>query len=106
MFARLRKQWRDLRKSRPGRRFQDRYYGRKEHRRGFTKPLYLAVGILLLVVGIVMLPAPGPGFLIMLIAAAMLAEESLAVARTCDGIELKARALVGRMTRRWQRRRG
>lgn len=103
MLGRLRKQWRDLRKGKPGRRFQNRYYGRKEQRSNpFTKLLYLVIGTLLTLAGIVLLPAPGPGFLVILVGAAMLAQESLLVARVCDWAEVKARSLLGRAQRAWK----
>lgn len=104
MLGGLKKQWRDLRKAKPGRRFQNRYYGRKEQRSNrFTKVLYLVLGSLLTIAGIVLLPAPGPGFLVILIGASILAQESLLVARLCDWAEVKARALRGRAQRAWKR---
>ena len=100
----LRKQWRDLRKATPGRRFQNRYYGRKKRRYNpFSKLLYVVLGTLLTIAGIVLLPAPGPGFIVIFVGAAMLAQESLLVARACDWAEVKARAVLGRARRAWKR---
>jgi uncharacterized protein (TIGR02611 family) len=104
MFNGLRKQWRDLTKVVPGTRFQNRFQRRKERRR---KPLlrafYLILGAALLIAGIVLMPAPGPGFLIAFVGAGMIAEESLLAARAFDWVELKLRA---RFERAWKRARG
>lgn len=101
MFGRFRKRWRDLLNAKPGRRFQNRYYGRKQRRSGvFTKLLCVVVGSLLMVAGIVLLPAPGPGLLVIFLGAAMVAQESLLMARACDWVEVKARALARRARKR------
>ena len=104
MFGKLRRQWHDIVTARPGRRFQNRYYGRKKRRANpLVKIVYVVVGVALLLAGIVLLPAPGPGALVVLVGAAMLAEESLLVARACDSAELRMRALLGWARRAWKR---
>ena len=97
MFAKLKRQWTDLKKDKPGHRFQRRYEARKGRRSGVWKPLYLIVGLLLLFAGLVLMPAPGPGFIVVFIGAAMLAEESLWAARALDWTEVKLRALWSRV---------
>jgi uncharacterized protein (TIGR02611 family) len=107
MFNDLRKQWRDLTKVVPGTRFQNRFHRRKERRR---KPLlrafYLMMGAALLIAGVVLMPAPGPGFFVAFVGAGMLAEESLLAARAFDWLELKLRARFSRFERAWKRARG
>jgi hypothetical protein len=49
--------------------------------------------------GIVLLPAPGPGMVVVLVGAAMLARESLVVARACDSAEMKVRTWLRRLRR-------
>jgi uncharacterized protein (TIGR02611 family) len=106
MFSGLRKQWRDLTKIPPGKRFQNRNERRKERRRKpLLKAAYLVMGAALLIVGIVLMPAPGPGFLVAFVGAAMLAEESLLAARAFDWLELKLRALFSSFERAWKRAR-
>jgi len=105
MFERIRTSWRELRSGQPGTRFRDRYYRRKERRSAVTKSVHLVVGTLLTLAGLVMLPAPGPGLLVMGVGAAMLAEESLLVARACDWLERKERALAENIKSRARRRR-
>jgi len=99
MLAHLKRQWSDFSKGRPGHRFQDRHEKRKGARAGFWKPLYLIGGAALCLIGIVLLPAPGPGFIVVFFGGAMLAEESLAAARAFDWLELKVRAVISRIRR-------
>ena len=104
MFTKLRHQWRALRRARPGNRFQRRYESRKKERASpFWKPLYIVLGTTIFIAGLAMLPAPGPGFLILFVGAGMLAQESLWVARTMDVLEVKARALASPAVKAWKR---
>ena len=102
MFTRLRKQWRYMKHARPGRRFQARYeLRRRQHANPLWKPLYLILGTVLFLTGVVLLVAPGPGFLLLFFGAAMIAEESLWFARAFDALEVKVRRLAARTRRRY-----
>ncbi len=95
MFDSLRKHWRDFKESRPGRRFQD-VHDRRAAERGAGEGggggyIGLVAGVILTVVGIVFLPAPGPGSVVLFLGLAMLARESRVVARMLDKAELKCR---------------
>jgi uncharacterized protein (TIGR02611 family) len=104
MLRQLHEQWRDVTRAKPGTRFQNRYERRKGRRcHAFVKPFYLALGGALLLTGIVLMPAPGPGILVALIGAGMVAEESLVAARAFDAIELKARSAIRAALRLWKR---
>jgi uncharacterized protein (TIGR02611 family) len=104
MFRTLKTQWRDVTQVKPGRRFQNRYYARKGRRCSrWIKPFYLMLGAALLVTGIILMPAPGPGVLVAFIGAGMLAEESLLAARALDAAELKIRAAMNSALRLWKR---
>jgi len=98
VLGRLKKGWRELRAGRPGRRFQDRYQRlRKNAACGPAKKWGLiAGGVALVLVGIVLLPLPGPGMLVIALGALMMAEESHSTARALDWLEAKTRSLVGR----------
>ena len=103
MFRRLRQQWKDLTKAKPGQRFQNRYCQRKKRRpTELLKPLYLVIGSALVAFGVVLLAAPGPGLLMIFMGAAMIAEESLLAAKALDRAEVKVRALLRRAKRAWQ----
>ena len=87
--------WQELRRGKPGRRFQSRYERNQETRCGaLRKWSLIALGLVL--AGLVFLPLPGPGMLIILAGAMLMAERSRAAARTLDWMELKVRRLVGR----------
>ena len=94
MLARLRKGWRELKQGKPGRRFQERYE-RSPGSHGARKWIVIGGGALLVVAGIVFLPLPGPGLLIIAAGALLVAEESRSAARALDWLERKARRLRG-----------
>lgn len=60
----------------------------------------LSVGTVLAVIGLAMLILPGPGILVLAMAGALFASESLRIARALDAIEARARATW----RRWRHR--
>jgi hypothetical protein len=84
--------------SQPGRRFEERYW-RKRHaaHRGFKRLAWIAGAAVLLVLGLLFSVLPGPGIVFLLAGFAMLAQESLAVARALDRAELKLRRLLQRL---------
>lgn len=103
MIRWLNLQWSDLRAGRPGRRFRQRYCMRQRRGRStFAKPLALTGGLFLLLLGLALLPAPGPGFIVVLVGAALLAEESYWAAKVLDVIEAKAWRIVGVTRRMWR----
>jgi putative transmembrane protein PGPGW len=87
-----------LKCARPGVRFRRRYRLRLQRGRSyFAKPLNIMIGLCLLVTGVVLLVAPGPGFLVALVGAGMMAEESYGVAWLLDCIEIKLRRSLLRL---------
>ncbi|MGQ0651892.1 MAG: PGPGW domain-containing protein [Betaproteobacteria bacterium] len=97
--------FKSLQDGRPGRRFQDRYAARREVSCGALKKWSsVGAGLLVVLVGIVLLPLPGPGILVVLVGAALTATHSLFVARLLDRAELAARAALGAASARFSRR--
>ena len=95
MFKRLREAWRPLKEAKPGQRFQAFHHARKTQRRG--RPwhwLSIAAGLLLVVIGLILLPAPGPGWLVIFAGLGLLAQESLGMARALDSIEAWVRRRI------------
>jgi hypothetical protein len=79
----------------PGRRFQERYLRARRAKHSAAKRIAkVAAGVAVIAVGIVLLPAPGPGLPVVLLGLALIAESSLRVAKTLDRIELRARGLI------------
>ncbi|MFT3790535.1 MAG: PGPGW domain-containing protein [Rudaea sp.] len=101
MFDRLRTRWRAFLALRSGTRF------RRQHRRRQARPhpvrtlLAVAGGLLLILAGIAMLVLPGPGLLVIAIGAALIAGESLTVARLLDRVDFCTNVRY----QRWRRRR-
>jgi hypothetical protein len=104
MLGGLKQHWRDLRKTRPGHRFQDRYKRNRRGREGelwrrrFLKP---AIGVLLLCGGLILCFIPGPGLPLVLVGATLLAERSRPIARAMDWCELKLRKVLRRAKTWW-----
>jgi uncharacterized protein (TIGR02611 family) len=100
---RIRANWEEFKSARAGTRFQARF--RRRQRQGHkpvTKFFYIVTGFVVLMMGLVLIPAPGPGFLVVLPGAALIAEESYFAARLFDTIELKARRIGRAAVRTWK----
>lgn len=108
MVEELRKRWHALRRSQPGRRFQDRYrhaQSRRAERPAATFVARTATGGILALLGVVMLFTPGPGALLFVVGASIVGAESLTVARRLDHAELLVRRLIAAVQpRRWRDR--
>jgi uncharacterized protein (TIGR02611 family) len=103
MFEGVRTSWRRLRAAPAGERFIRQYRAHQAgHRRAWTRPLTLGFGALVVAVGLVALPAPGPGTLVVALGAALLARESETVARLLDRIELWATPRARRIRAAWR----
>ena len=61
-----------------------------------TGPAMLALGAIIILAGIVALPAPGPGMLVIAAGAVVLARESKWIAERLDAAELRVRRLAGK----------
>lgn len=91
MFARLRSAWNAFKDARPGTRFRAYHRRRNEDRKHkWQKPLSVLISIIIIAVGMVALPAPGPGMLVVAFGAGLLACEFAAIARLLDWLEIRA----------------
>jgi uncharacterized protein (TIGR02611 family) len=100
--ATLRDHLRDIKKGRPGQRFQDHYRHEKEAKSGRSSSgriWRLILGLAAVIVGAVLCVIPGPGLPFIFLGGGLLAAESLIVARVMDWLELRVRAVW-----RWARR--
>lgn len=80
----------------PGRRFSALYRLRRQRRRRWLRALGVVSGGLLMLLGVLLVPTPGPGLLALLLGAGLIASESLAFAQALDRLELRVRSLLGR----------
>ena len=108
MFDTLHQRWQQFAAAPPGQRFEAHFARRQQTRpRGLhQKILAIGGGVLIMGAGLFFLLAPGPGVLIFLIGALLVAEESRTVARLLDGADLRLRRLAAWASARWRRRPG
>jgi uncharacterized protein (TIGR02611 family) len=94
MIERVKKFWEQFRAAPPGQRFQTLYRHQQDRRSNARLPAHfinVTCGIVLVIAGVVLIPAPGPGWAIVAVGFALLSREFLAVARAADAIDLKLR---------------
>ena len=103
LLHRIRQESREFEHSRPGRRFTQRYERRQRSGTNSRKALKMAIGCLVLLLGIVLLFLPGPGLLVVLLGAGLIAEQSYNAARALDKAEVRARRLGAAALRAWRR---
>lgn len=78
-------------------RFERQYRSNQQSRKSqWSRRLSIGLGIIVVLLGLVALPAPGPGVLVIGLGAALLARESLWVAQRLDQAEVKLRRLLRR----------
>ena len=108
MLKHLKQSWERFKAGLPGRRFQQQFRLRQRFRCGAArKALVVTAGILLAAAGVFLLFVPGPGIIILLIGAVLVAQQSSFAARAFDRIEIRLRKLIKENfhpTRRDQRR--
>jgi uncharacterized protein (TIGR02611 family) len=103
MMGQIKEGWRQLRDCRPGSRFREQH--RRRHEGGqpaWRRPVFLTLGSLLVVAGVFLMPAPGPGFVVVFIGGLLLSRESLAVARFFDWLEMRLLRLLAWGRRTWR----
>ena len=105
MIERARENWRRFKESKPGHRFQDHYHRHQRYSSG-RSVLRMVFGVLggflVMVGGVIAVPGPGPGWLIILLGLGMVAGESLFFARLIDGAETILRQATRRISNTWR----
>jgi hypothetical protein len=97
----LRRIWSELKTGMPGSRFLDHYQRRQHHRSGrLMRTVLIGAGASLIVLGSIMLLTPGPGAVVLLLGALIVASESRSAARALDRCEIQIRASLRRLRRR------
>jgi hypothetical protein len=105
MHFSFRDDWRELKRSRPGHRFRDRFERaqRTEPQGGIAKRIALmALAGICLLVGLFFAVFPGPAIPFFLIGGALLAAESRAIAGWMDWIEVHVRKILMWLIHRWR----
>ena len=99
MLEKLKARLRPLLDDEPGHRFQNRYERRHKKRSSprAIRAVWSVLAVLLILVGIVALPLPGPGLLVIAGGLALLAQESLTISRFLDHAEVWVRGVIKRL---------
>ncbi|HEX2756868.1 MAG TPA: PGPGW domain-containing protein [Thermoanaerobaculia bacterium] len=103
MFKEIRRSWRVLESGKPGDRFERYYRSQHEGRSPSRKVVSIVIGFAIVAAGIILLPAPGPGTLVVAVGLGLLAREFLIVARALDWLEPKLRKAIAAGERLWKR---
>jgi len=104
MLDHLKEDWRHLKHGEPGQRFKDRYYlsqRRNRSRITFWRVFNIGAGSGIALGGLLMVIAPGPGWLAIFLGLGMLSGELLPVARILDRIEVRLRKLIRWLRETW-----
>lgn len=105
MFDRLRSLSREFRRAPCGERFQRLYYRREARQSGVVaRSFFLGTGLAIMALGLLLMPAPGPGTVVLIIGAAIAAQESVRVARVMDRCESRLTGSVKRALHWWRSR--
>lgn len=94
MIGKLKENWEELKESKPGDRFKNRYHRRQQEPGHIVKRVVLViVGSVIAVGSLFTAPLPGPGFATVFLGLAILAGEVLPAARFLDWSEVHLRRL-------------
>ncbi|HEX6961082.1 MAG TPA: PGPGW domain-containing protein [Lacipirellula sp.] len=105
MFRQFRTLSHEFRKAPCGERFQRLYHRREARQCGpITRSFFLGTGLTIMALGLLLMPAPGPGTVVLIIGAAIAAQESLRVARVMDRCESRLTDSVRRVLQWWRSR--
>ncbi|MGH7825388.1 MAG: PGPGW domain-containing protein [Candidatus Binatia bacterium] len=102
-LEKLKRNWRRFKSGSPGHRFQQQFSRRRQSSRSpVQKALFIGGGTLLMTAGLFFLFVPGPGLLILLLGAVLIAQQSLVAARALDWTEIRLRKLIIWSLRAWR----
>jgi hypothetical protein len=102
LIGKAKRSWQLFKRSKPGDRFQVRYYRRKQSGAGrFSRIFNVVVGSILVVVSTFFGWAPGPGMVTLVIGLGMVGGEFLTVARFLDWAEVWLRKVARLAKRIW-----
>ena len=94
MIEQMKRNWQAFRLSAPGMRFSERYRRRRRETDGrwtFSSLAYIVVGLALTAGGLLLVPAPGPGWLLVFFGLGLVGSEFKPVAEALDRTEIRLR---------------
>jgi UPF0716 family protein affecting phage T7 exclusion len=101
----VKKVWHSIKRGAPGSRFKEHYRRSEAQRKSNEhRGLYICLGVLLMIAGALLSIPPGiPGFLVVILGAAIVASRSLKAAHAFDRLERFARRTISKITRKGSR---
>lgn len=100
MFETLKRNWKLFLRSPTGRRFRDFHDRRKAQKgKGHSGKLLMISGVVIAILGLALLPLPGPGSVVLIGGLMLLAAESMTMARMLDYADKKRANLMSRVRR-------
>jgi len=98
MLAHGKRIWRSIRSGIAGSRFRDHHRREVERHQSRHSGAYIALGIFLMVAGVLLsIPPAVPGFIVTLIGAAIVSSRSARAARAFDRTELRMRRILSKV---------
>ena len=104
MIEQMQRHWREVKESKPGERFEDRYRRRQREERGHIiwRVFLIALGAVIAVGSLILAPLPGPGWATVFAGLMILAGEFRPAARFLDWLEVWLRRLWRLVERVWR----
>ena len=106
MLERIKSSWERFKEEPPGRRFEDWYHERRRQSGGrldAAKVVHILGGAATVIVGLILVPLPGPGWGIVFLGLALIGSECLPIARFLDRVEVRLRSWAGQLLAAWRR---
>lgn len=102
----MKQRWQDFKKREPGKRFQEIHDNKRKGEKDKSpvmRHLRMAAGVLVTLVGVFLLPMPGPGTIVLVLGLAVMAGESVTVAKFLDWLEVRLRAVYQSLKKAWKK---
>lgn len=104
MFESFKDAWEKIQHDPPGERFCRQYHRRQKARQHIlNRILFIGVGLVCMVFGILMLFTPGPGIFLLFLGWGLIAQESLWLAKQLDKLELILRRWADWGEKQWKK---
>lgn len=103
MMEQVKQQWKEFKEAKPGSRFEQLY--ERCHEDGVSPLIRFvlpALGVLLVIAGIILIPAPGPGHLTLALGLGLIGTAIKPLSRFMDRAEIKVRAAVSEVKALWR----
>jgi uncharacterized protein (TIGR02611 family) len=105
MFEKVRESWKQFKEAQPGHRFRERYERRQQESKGPFDPgkiINIVAGLAIAALGVIFIPLPGPGSMIIFLGLGLIGCEFAPFARFLDWLEVRVRKVKTWLQNLWQ----